>query len=117
VAPGVTGEKQMDAPRMSPELAQKLTKELINKGQLIQAGWVGFRYSAIPENAPDFQVEDMRNAFFAGSQHLFASIVTILDPGDEPTENDTKVLDSIHSELMAFFKEFEFKYLKTRGNA
>ena len=58
----------------------------------------------------------MRYAFMAGSQHLFASIMSILDPGDEPTEKDLKRMDLIAAELEVFRKEMEAE-LPTRGRA
>jgi hypothetical protein len=53
-------------------------------------------------------------AFLAGSQHLFSSIVVILDPGDEqPTEADLRKMDLIDKELRAFAREM----LTTEGSA
>ena len=45
-------------------------------------------------------------AFFGGAQHLFGSIMSILDPGHEPTERDMRRMDLIAHELEAFIHEF-----------
>jgi hypothetical protein len=55
--------------------------------------------------------------FFAGAQHLFSSIVTILDPGEEPTDADIHKMDLIDRELQKFAREFELKVAKTEGSA
>jgi hypothetical protein len=84
------------------ELLEDLSRELVDKGQLIEAGWVSLRASVISPDAPDDQLREMRMAFFAGAQHLFGSIMTILDPGAEPTEADIKRMDDINNELNQF---------------
>ena len=50
---------------------EKLTKELTDKGLLIEAGFVSLRHMAIAKDASAEQVDEMRSAFFAGAQHLF----------------------------------------------
>src|SRR4051812_41549537 len=85
---------------------ERLTKELVDKGQLIEAGWVGLRLAAIPLDAPPMQLEEMRNAFFAGASHLFSSVMTFLEPGnDEPTEKDLDRFSLIHDELNAYLAD------------
>ncbi len=51
----------------------ELTKKLIDDGRLIEAGWQGLRIFALPQNASEIQVTEMRKAFFAGAQHLYTS--------------------------------------------
>jgi hypothetical protein len=87
------------------ELLEGLSRELTDKGQLIEAGWVALRASAVPLDASEDQLREMRMAFFAGAQHLFGSIMTILDPEAEPTEADLKRMESINDELNKFLAE------------
>jgi hypothetical protein len=94
----------------------KLSRELTDKGKLIEAGWIGLRIAAIDRTASSVQLDEMRMAFFAGAQHLFASIMTIMEPGTQETENDLKRLDLIHYELEEFGKQLTAR-LATRGNA
>lgn len=90
------------------QLAAELSKQFADQGKIIEAGWVGLRALSVPDSAPDIQVREMRGAFFAGAQHLFASIMTILDPeGEEPTENDMRRMSLIHAELQAYLAEFK----------
>lgn len=96
---------------------ERLSRELTDKGMLIEAGWVSLRIAAIDPKASPSQLTEMRMAFFGGAQHLFASIMTILDPGEEPTDKDLERMDLIRRELDKFGSEFSAKYVPTKGNA
>jgi len=98
------------------ELVKEMTKRLMDQGLLIEAGWVGLKIMAIPDDAPQIQIEEMRNAFFAGAQHLFSSIMVGLDPDHEPTDRDMLRLDLIDKELGNFLKEYEQK-IQVKGSA
>lgn len=92
-----------------------LSKELTDRGLLIEAGWVGLQAAAIPADAPQVQLDEMRNAFFAGAQHLFSSIMSILDPGSEPTDADLARMSLINDELGRFVDEFAKRHGLPRG--
>lgn len=96
---------------------QRLERELVDKGKLIEAGWVGLRLAAIPDNASPVQLEEMRNAFFAGAQHMFASIMSILEPDAEPTDKDLARMGLIDAELRDFIEKFELKHFPAKGKA
>jgi len=89
------------------EFLELLTKRLADEGKLIEAGWVGLRLAAIPLDAPEIQIREMRNAFMAGAQHLFSSIINMLDADTEPTAADMKRMDLIDAELKLFAKEVQ----------
>jgi len=95
---------------------ERLTKELTDKGLLIEAGYAAFRLYCIPLHASKDQLEDMRIAFFAGAQHLYGSIMTVLDPGDEPSDADLNRMRVIHDELEVFRKDLEQR-MPTEGSA
>lgn len=84
----------------------KMIGELNKQGKLIEAGWIGLRLAAIPENAPEIQLEEMRNAFFAGAQHLFTTIMLMLDENAEPTERDLDNLTLIDRELREYIEDY-----------
>lgn len=86
---------------------ERLTRELTDQGKLVEAGWVSLRIAAIPLDAPKVQLEEMRKAFFAGAQHLFSSILTVLDEDREPTEADMRRMDLIDTELRSFAHDLE----------
>jgi hypothetical protein len=89
------------------KLLEELTKKLLDNGQLIEAGFKAYQLTVMPQGASPIQVKECRLAFFAGAQHLFASIMTALDPDKEPTEDDMRRMSMIHSELEAFVEEIK----------
>src|SRR5262245_12640166 len=90
---------------------ERLTRELIEQGKLIEAGFVSYRLTVMSPDAGKLQLEETRMAFFAGAQHLFGSLMSSsLDPGAEPTEGELARMDHIHNELQTFLAEFEKKH-------
>lgn len=98
------------------EVIDRLIKEMADRGMLIEVGWLALRKLWLAPDVPPDQVKALRYAFMAGSQHLFASIIGILDPGEEATEKDLKRIDLIAAELEVFRKEMEAD-LPTKGRA
>jgi hypothetical protein len=84
-----------------------ICRGLADQGKLIAAGFEMFRLAVIPPDAPGMQVEEMRKAFFAGAQHTWASIMGILEPGQEATPKDVDRMMLINDELDAFVAGFE----------
>lgn len=64
-------------------------------------------FMTLPPNTSNVQLDEMRKAFFAGAQHLFASIMGILEPGAEPTEKDLVRMDHIDKELREFVSKMK----------
>ena len=95
---------------------EALKRRLADEGKLIEAGWVGLRLAAIPLDAPAIQLEEMHNAFMAGAQHLFASIMNVLDPDAEPTEADMRRMDLIDRELRAFGEALKLRVAEAEGS-
>lgn len=95
------------AAKVDPELVERITKELAEKGLLIEAGWEGYRLLVLSPDAPQIQLDECKLAFFAGAQHLFASIMNMMDEGREPTDADERKLELIHIELQRFAASFE----------
>jgi hypothetical protein len=96
---------------------EQLSRKLADDGKLIEAGWVSLRIMAVSLNAPPVQLEEMRNAFMAGAQHLFSSMMTILDPGIEETPDDMRRMGLISDELEAFGRELELRVTRAKGSA
>jgi hypothetical protein len=89
------------------EVINRITQELVDKGLLIEAGWVGLRMVSLPPNAPQVQVDSMRMAFFAGAQHLFSSLLSFMDEDREPTDRDMVRMAMVQSELDEYLKQFK----------
>lgn len=87
------------------ERLEEVAKRLASEGQLVQAGWIGYRMKVIPQSAGMVQVEECQRAFMAGATHLFFSLLSALDPDSEPTEGDLDKMGKIHEELARFAGE------------
>jgi len=97
--------------------AEKLTRKLADQGKIIEGGWAGLKIMAVPPNAPQVQVIEMRKAFFAGALHLFSCIMNVLDGSEEPTAGDLRRMVMIERELDEFEKELTAQYMPTDGRA
>jgi hypothetical protein len=100
------------------ELHDKIVKKLTDEGHLLEAGFVLFAAMAIPDDAPESQTDDMRLAFMAGAQHLFGSMMGMLDPGAEPSDAELRRMDAIHEELKRYGQKIKDRIsAKERGEA
>jgi hypothetical protein len=97
------------------QFLEQLTKRLADDGKLIEAGWVALRLQAIPLTAPAVQLNEMRMAFMAGAQHLFASMIGMLDPEPGETPDDMRRMELIHKELEVFAEELKLKVAMAAG--
>lgn len=102
--------------KIASALHDKIATDLVDRGLLMEAGWQGLRSIALPADASAVQLAEMRKAFFAGAQHLFATIMGILDPNEEPTAADMRRMDLIALELEQFRREFDLVHAKPAGH-
>lgn len=93
----------------------RITDGLVRQGKIIEAGWAGLRLISVAPDAPQIQIDEMRNSFFAGARHLFSSIMSALDPDEEPTDEDMLRMSKIQAELDDFILEFKLRHTPTRG--
>jgi hypothetical protein len=82
-----------------------LTKDLMDKGLIVEAGWVGLKLITLPRKEHE---EDMKAAFFAGAMHVFTSMIAAAEGNnsDEPTENEQNRMTNLNNELEKFGREF-----------
>lgn len=99
------------------KLVDEVTKRFIDEGKIIEAGFASLQLTAMSPDAPPDQVREMRMSFFAGAQHLFGSIMSVLDEDAEPTERDLTRMGLIQAELDQFITDFAKTNLPTKGNA
>src|SRR5262245_8222617 len=90
-------------------IAERVTGHFVDKGEVIALGFAAFIVAAYDdyETMPLDQLAQLRAAYFAGAQHLFASIGNMMDAGDEPTEADMRRMALINHELNAFVDELK----------
>lgn len=81
----------------------------------IEAGWQSYLKRVVPKDAGHVQVNETRQAFWAGATVLFYAIMQTLDPGDEPTEDDLQRMVNIAAEIDAFAKTFDAEILHRQG--
>lgn len=99
------GEHKIDRHRITEQLATELARAATDRGQLIELGWIAMLRYVLPKDASDTQVEEMHKAFFMGAEHLYQSVMNIMDDDREPTEKDMTRMAQIHAELEAFRKQ------------
>lgn len=99
----------------SEKLARELTEQFTNEGKIIDAGFASLCLLAY-KDADAAQIKEMRQLFFAGAHHLFASILSVLEPGEEPTDKDLLKFDLIQAELDKFIADFKTN-IETVGGA
>lgn len=87
--------------RALAELVQSVTKQWADQGQLLEGGWQAYVVTTLFDAHPT-QLSEMRKAYFLGAQHVFASLMQVLDTDRKPTEQDLKVVTLIHEELEGF---------------
>lgn len=83
-------------------ISDAILKKWADQGKIIEGGWVAFVAVSGLQKAPANQLNAMRKAYMVGAQHLFASIMQMLDPGGEPSEGDMRRMDLIARELETF---------------
>lgn len=93
-------------------VASAITGYAVDDGHIIALGFASMVQAMYPDwkNMPPAQRDDLRAAFFGGAQHLWGSIMNILDPGDEPTERDMRRMDMINHELEAFIEDYKQRH-------
>jgi len=91
---------------------QRLTKDLADKGLLLAAGWQSYRLMTFGPDSPVKEQDAQKFAFYAGAQHVFASMLNMLDEDHEPTDADMARMTHLNQEL----KEFELQF-KARSAA
>lgn len=102
---------------MSSERHDAIAKGLADRGLLVHAGFVALLRTPIAAGKTDAQLEDLKVAYMAGAQHLWASVMTVMDPGGEPTAADMRRLDLISRELEVWTKKLAALLIETKGTA
>jgi hypothetical protein len=89
------------------KVVQEMTKKLADEGKLLEAGWTAYRHLAMHPASPPIQISECRTAYYAGAQHLFGSIMSMMDPDAEPTDADMNKMELLQRELSDFLVELE----------
>ena len=77
----------------------------------IDQAWQSYAKMVVPKDAGKVQIEETRQAFFAGASTLFTSIMLVMDTDREPTEKDLAVMSDIQNEIDDFGRSLDKKIL------
>lgn len=98
------------------ELSAKLTRSAADSGNVVFLGFVSMVAVMFPRAAEDDALLDtLRVAYYNGAQHLFASIMSVMDSDREPTPGDMERMSKINDELYVFVKEMELRTARAGG--
>lgn len=83
------------------EIANSIAATASDNGKLIETGWLAMLAATVPPDAGPNTINALHTAFYCGAQHLFSSILAILDkgPDTEPTDQDMARMSMIAKEL------------------
>lgn len=87
-------------------LAEAVTRGLADEGTVVEAGFTAFvaQFKVPP---PPGARAAMRFAFYSAAQHVFSSIMVMMDGSLEPTDRDLARMDGVYREVEAFRLDLE----------
>ena len=71
---------------------------------MIEQQWKAFCLACFGDISEQ-QYIDLRRTFYGGASTTYFAIISMLSPGDEPTEADLQKMRDLHAELQAFNDE------------
>ena len=107
----MTNQNDQRAKQVVGAIADYITKKAADKGKIIEFGFRALMESAWP-TATDEQKEELRMAFFAGAQHLWGSMISLVESGEEASAEELRRIILIDAELNSFIREFKEKLEK-----
>jgi cytosine/adenosine deaminase-related metal-dependent hydrolase len=103
--------------RILGRAADHLAKAFVDEGRLIEAGWRAALVVLDWETKPEAELRALRMAYFSGAQHLWGSVIGIMDEDREPTNADLRRMSLIANELDGFAREMMALLNETGGHA
>ncbi len=91
-------------------MAREIEKRLADQGRAIEGGWRSYKVLVLPKGVSRIQEDETQQAFYAGANHALFTLLSIMDPGEDPTEADLQRLSKMTQELQAFNSEFCVKH-------
>lgn len=79
----------------------------------IDAGWRRFAEIAMPPTAGPVQVDETRQAFFAGASLLFTAITRGMSAGRKARPDDMAMISDIEEEVAEFGRTLDERYLRS----
>lgn len=82
----------------------------------IESGWESYRRLCVPATASAQQVDETRQAYFAGAAILHTTLMHCLSPGPGETAGDLRIMQALQDEVDKFGREIDLKVLGFTGN-
>ena len=70
--------------------------------QRLEAEWLDYKMRVVPRDAPAIQIKETRRAFYAGAMAFYSQVMSLLEPGPEPTAKDLQMVGDMVEELIEF---------------
>lgn len=115
------GEAKRKRESMTPaeRAALDATHKLVNDGKLIAGGFAAY-CMAMEISVDDPMLPRLQHAYMTAAEHLWQSVMSVMDPGPKETAADLKRFDLIHAEITAWRTQLEGELamrMKTKGSA
>lgn len=78
--------------------------------KFIQSAWTSYRKMVVPPDAPPIQIQECKQAFFAGAATLFNCLLNGFDSSDDITKSDLQSMADIQSEIDDFGQQIDRRY-------
>lgn len=113
------GEAKRKRERMSEKerLADDIVRSAGNAGLLVETGWQIHKGIILQIADNDPRLFDIRLAFMAGAEHVFTSLIGMMDEGDEITDGDMKKMALLDQEIGKIRAELELAFYETKGTS
>lgn len=88
----------LNSKETTDDIAKQITKDWSDRGTLIEGG---FRAMLVlrGHKIDDPGVADLRRVYYSGAQHLFASMMNVMEEDREPTPTDMRRVELMAREL------------------
>ena len=94
-----------------------IAKVTIDSGQgVVKFGWDAYRRYFVPKDMSPSDLTVVQNAFYCGAQHLFASVNSVLNEGEDPTDEDIERMNKISEELATWARQFKQIHSEALGH-
>ena len=104
-----------DDPRVRA-LVDKINAVAADSGSMVETGFAAYCAIVLP-GADKAEKDRHRIAFFAGAQHVFATLIGVMSDHDDPTPADLMRMDKLHAELETFAGDMRALLAPPRGSA
>lgn len=71
---------------------------------MIEGEWKAFCLACFGDISEQ-QYIDLRRTFYGGASALFFIFMSVLEPGEEPTEGDLEKITALQNEILSFNKD------------